>query len=198
MCKLGQCRRRLAAAAAVAAAATAATGSGAGRVRSETPTEQPRPNGGPGAAARAPLQPSPLPDQHLPAPRAPNVMEARRSRAARCRSDLRRLGRAAAAAGPLAAQAGGGAQKRRAGCGRCCYARPAPRTRPPRCLALQSRGPLATSFFHSQKRKGEKKNREKGGNKGVGEYPDGSRGRHRSPRRPVGGKGLRGGEGAGK
>lgn len=160
--KLGQCRRRRAAAAAAAAVAVAAaTGSWAGCVRSETPTEQPRPDGGPGTAARAPLQPSPLPDQHLPAPRAPNVMEARWSRAARRRSDLRRLGRAAAA-GPLPAQAGGGAQERSGGRGRCCYARPAPRTRPPRYLAQQSRGPLATSFFHSQKNeRGKKKKREK-------------------------------------
>lgn len=82
-------------------------GSGPGQVTLDQKlAQQPKAGCGPGAAARAALQPLPLPDQHLPTPRAPNVMEARRSRAARRCSDLGLLGRAAAV--PRAAEAGGG------------------------------------------------------------------------------------------
>ena len=151
-CKLGRCRRRRAAAALVP---------GPVRVRSKTLTEQPGPDGGQGAAARAALQPLPFPDQHLPAPPAPRVMEARRSRAAGGRSDLRGW----AAPPPtvlwlwrLEAASRSGLEWR----GRHCYAPgPAPEARPQRRLAPQSQGPLATSFFHSQKRERKKKKKEK-------------------------------------
>lgn len=124
------------------------------RVRSETAPEQPGQDGGPGAAARAPLQPSPLPDQHLPAPRAPKVMEARRSRTARGRSGLGRPG-CTAAAGSRAAQAGNGAQERR--WGEAAAAPPRPLRRRGRLDALRgsprdrSRPP---PFIHKKKKKG--------------------------------------------
>lgn len=173
---------------------------GPGRARSETLTEQPRPDGGPGAAARAALQPLPLPDQHLPAPRAPKVMEARWS-GLRAAADLGRLGRAAAA-GPLAAEVGGDAQLGRRGARPPpLRARPAPKARPRRRLALQSRGPLATSRFHSQKKEREKKIKKerKGGRTGGKNLTQaGGRDRLRPPRSSVGGKGSGGGEGAGK
>lgn len=179
-CKLGRYRCRRAAAAAAAAAAQAP---GPGRVTSETLTEQPRPDGGPGAAASAALRPLPLPDQHLP---APNVTEARRSRAAGGRSDLRGWA-APPPNGPLWLRRPEAASRSgREGRGRRCYApRPAPKARPPRRLALQSQGPLATSFFHSQKkRKGIKKKEGREGKKGGGKI---------SPRTPaVTGTALRG------
>ena len=103
-CKLGRYRCRRAAAAAAAAQAP-----GPGRVTSETLTEQPRPDGGPGAAARAALRPLSLPDQHRP---APNVTEARRSRAAGGHSDLRGW-----AAPPPTAFSGCRGRRRQAGVG---------------------------------------------------------------------------------
>lgn len=73
-------------------------------VSSETLTEQPRPERGPRTSGRAAaLQPLPLADQHLPAPRAPNVMEARRLQRllAALPTSSPRLGRAAAVAAAL-------------------------------------------------------------------------------------------------
>lgn len=86
-----------------------------------------------------------------------------------------RLGRAAAN-GPLWLRRPEAAiRSGREGRGRRCYAPgPAPKARPPRRLALQSQGPLATSFFHSQKkRKGiEKKEGREGKKVGAKSHPE--------------------------
>lgn len=87
-------------------------------------------------------------------------MEARGAgRAVRGRPDLGLLGRA------------GPGRALRGGCGRAgvgsSRARPAAPALPAdACLALQSRAPLATSFFHSQKGKGKKREKERGKRRG--------------------------------
>ena len=64
-----------------------------------------------------------------------------------------RLGRAAANGLLWLPRPEAASRSGREGRGRRCYAPgPAPKARPPRRLALQSQGPLATSFFHSQKK----------------------------------------------